>query len=67
MKLDIKTVLVLISMCLGGAVYVQAGDSTNKEHTDKKVETLRIGIQKQQIDIAVIKQILVKRYGDPRK
>lgn len=78
MNLKITTlisILVLVASIIGSH-YKAIADG--KEYTDVKVEQVEKDIKteqeeindkltEQQVDIAVIKEILIKRYGDPEK
>jgi len=78
MKLGLSTliaVLVLVASVIG-AHYKGIADS--KDYTDKQVQKVEDEIKEEQkdikknvdemkVDVAVIKQILLKKYGDPDK
>lgn len=75
------TITTVVSVCtivasIVGAHYKAIADG--KEYTDEKIEKVEDEISKEQkeikqkleeqtVDIAVIKQILIKKYGDPEK
>lgn len=79
-KINLKlTTMITIATLVGsiiGSHYKAIADG--KEYTDKKVEAvekdvkqeqkeIKEKLEKQQIDVEVIKQILIKQYGEPKK
>ncbi len=77
MKKDISSFIAIIVLVSGIVATYFQGQSQSKDYvdtkvnemagrTDEKLEKIKENVNKTNIDVAVIKQILVQKFGNPK-
>lgn len=76
-KFEIGVIVTIIMLSSGVVSSYFTGIASSKEYTDmkiskaqdlndKKIEQIQTDMEDMKVDVAVIKQILVQRFGSPR-
>jgi hypothetical protein len=77
-KINLPTLITLFVLAASVTATYYQGQASSKEFTnhriektereyDVKVDKLQVDVNEMKTDIAVVKQILVKQYGSPKK